>query len=114
MNRHALAVPLLLYAVLAFAAPVPLGKYTLEAGEKTMVTVEAKTDTTIGFTNLGGVDEAKKCRKTCIRMNVPDDLFQDAAAAIGTSMKISPKNGKIEVQFQNLEAFPIAIEVFRE
>ena len=114
MNRHALAVPLLLYAVFAAAASAPLGKYTLEPGENTTVTVDAKTDTTIGFTNLGGVDEARKCRKTCIRMNVPGNPFLDAAAAIGTSMKIAPTNGKIQVLFENLKAFPISISVFRE
>ena len=114
MNRCALAVPLLLYAAVAVAASAPLGQYTLEPGESTMVNVEATSATTIGFTNLGGVDEARKCRKTCIRMNVPGDPFQDAAAAIGTSMKITPKNGRVEVRFENLEAFPISIEVFRE
>ena len=31
-----------------------------------------------------------------------------------TSMKIAPRNGRIEVVFENLEAFPISIDVFRE
>ena len=47
-------------------------------------------------------------------MSEPGNPFLDAAAAVGTSMKIKPASGKIEVLFENLEAFPISIDVFRE
>lgn len=117
MTRRALAIPisvLLLCAPPALAAPTPLGKYTLGPGQKQTVTLEATGESTVGFTNLGSIEDAKRCKKTCIRMNVPGNPFLDAAAAVGTSMKIKPTNGKIEVQFENLEAFPISIDVFRE
>ena len=103
-----------LCAGLAVAAETSLGKHTLAPGEKKTVSLDATGETTVGFTNLGSIEDAKKCRKTCIRMNVPGDPFLDAAAAVGTSMKIKPANGKIVVQFENLEAFPISIDIFRE
>ena len=103
-----------LFAGAALAAETSLGKYTLAPGEKKTVTLDATGQTTVGFTNLGSIEDAKKCKKTCIRMSVPGDPFLDAAAAIGTSMKIKPTNGKIEVLFENLEAFAISIDVFRE
>ena len=108
------SIALLLIAASAFAASTSIGKYTLAPGDKVSVVVEAASDTTVGFLNEGSVDEAKKCKKTCIRMSVPGSPFQDAAAAIGTSMKITPTDGKIRVLFENLEAFPISIDVFRE
>ena len=108
------SIALLILTATAFAASTSIAKYTLAPGEKVSVVVDATSDTTVGFTNQGSIEDAKRCRKTCIRMNVPGDPFQDAAAAIGTSMKIKPTNGKIQVQFENLEAFPISIDVFRE
>lgn len=98
----------------AFAAETSLGKYTLAPGEKKTVTLDAAGETTVGFTNMGSIEDAKRCKKTCIRMSVPGNPFLDAAAAVGTSMKIKPTSGKIEVVFENLEAFPISIDVFRE
>ena len=116
MKRCAPAVclALLVCAASALAASTPIGKFTLAPGEKVSVVVEATSDTTVGFLNEGSVEDAKRCRKTCIRMSVPGNPFQDAAAAIGTSMKISPTGGKIQVLFENLEDFPISIGVFRE
>jgi hypothetical protein len=116
MNRLGLVAGLFagLCAGTALAAEISLGKYTLAPGEKKTVTLDATGETTVGFTNMGSIEDAKKCKKTCIRMSVPGNPFLDAAAAIGTSMKIKPTNGKIEVLFENLEAFPISIDVFRE
>jgi len=108
------SIAALLYAALAPAAQTSLGKFTLAPGEKKLVTLEAQAETRVGFTNEGSIEEAKRCRKTCIRMNVPGNQFLDAAAAVGTTMTIRPVNGKIEVMFENLEAFPITINVFRE
>ena len=107
-------VLLLLIAAPALAASTSIGKYTLAPGDKVSVALDATTDTTVGFMNQGSIEDAKRCKKTCIRMTVPGNPFQDAAAAIGTSMKIKPTNGKIQVQFENMEAFPISIDVFRE
>src|SRR5262249_26440140 len=111
MYRFTLVASLctVLCASAVIAAQTSLGKHVLAPGEKKTVSVEAAGETTVGFTNLGSIEDAKKCRKTCIRMNVPGDPFLDAAAAIGTSMRIKPVNGKITVQFENLEAFPISI-----
>ena len=116
MSRSALATLLsvLLCSAPALAAPVSLGKYTLAPGEKKTVSLDATGETTVGFTNRGSIEDAKRCKKTCIRMSVPGNPFLDAAAAVGTSMKIKPTNGKIEVLFENLEAFAISIDVFRE
>ena len=113
MARFALTASLLLFATLAFAE-TSLGKFTLAPGEKKTVTLDAQKETKVGFTNLGTIEDAKKCKKTCIRMSVPGNMFLDAAAAIGTSMQIKPTNGKIEVLFENREEFPISIEVFRD
>ena len=116
MKRFALvaSISLLLCASLAAAEPKSVGKFTLAPGEKKTVTLDAKSETKVGLTNEGSIDDAKKCRKKCIRMNVPGNQFLDATAAIGTSMKIEPTNGKIQVVFENLEAFPISIDVYHE
>ena len=108
------SIALLFHAGSALSASTSIDKFTLAPGEKKMVTIDAKTETRVGFANEGSIDDAKRCRKTCIRMSVPGNPFLDAAAAIGTTMSITPTNDKIQVLFENLEAFPIAIDVFRE
>ena len=108
------SIALLLFASFALAASTSIGTFTLAPGEKKTVTLDAKTESTVGFTNEGSIEDAKRCRKMCIRMSVPGNIFLDATAAVGTSMKIAPTNGKIQVLFENLEAFPISIAVFRE
>lgn len=108
------AVAALVFPAALLAASAPITTITLAPYEKTTVTIDATVDTVVGFTNLGSVDEAKRCRNTCIRMAVPGNIYQDVRAAIGTSMPITPKNGKIEVIFENVETFPISIEIFRE
>ena len=113
MTRFALTASFLLFATLAHAE-TSLGKFTLAPGEKKTVTLEAQQVTKVGFANLGTIEQAKQCKKTCIRMSVPGNMFLDAAAAIGTTMQIKPTNGKIEVVFENREEFPISIEVFRD
>ena len=116
MNQfpYVIAITLFNCANLVLADSISLGKYTLAPGEKKAVVVDTKNEITVGFTNLGSVDEAKQCRKMCIHMTVLGNQFLDASAAIGTTMKIAPTKGKIQVQFENLEAFPISIDVFRE
>ena len=105
---------LLLCASFAVADSNSIGKFTLAPGEKKTVILDAKDETKVGFTNEGSIDDAKRCQRKCIRMSVPGNQFLDATAAIGTSMKITPTNEKIQVLFENLEAFPISIDVFRE
>ena len=116
MNRFALtaSISLLLYVSLAVADSKSIGKFTLAPGEKKTVILDATNETKVGFTKEGSIDDAKRCQRKCIRMSVPGNQFLDATAAIGTSMKIAPTNGKIQVLFENLEAFPISIDVFRE
>ena len=115
MNRFAVAASTALFLCASLAlAETSLGKFTLAPGEKKTVTLEAKDETKVGFTNQGSIDDAKKCKKMCIRMNVPGDMFLDATAAVGTSMRIKPTDGKIQVVFENREEFPISIEVTRD
>ena len=116
MNQFALtaSISLLLCVNLAAADSKSIEKFTLAPGEKKTVILDATNETKVGFTNEGSIDDAKRCQRKCIRMSVPGNQFLDATAAIGTSMKIEPTNGKIQVVFENLEGFPISIDVFRE
>ena len=98
----------------ARAGQTSIGTFTLAPGEKKTVRLEAKNETTVGFTNEGSVDDAKRCQHMCIRMNVPGNQFLDATASMGTSMKITPTDGHLQAVFENLETFPISIDVFHE
>ena len=90
-----------------------LGKFTLAAGEKRTVVVDSKTPFKAGFTNESTAEQIRSCKRMCIQMNVVGDPFSQVAASVGTSIDVKPVGGKAEIVFENLEAFPIPISVFR-
>ena len=98
----------------SFAEQTSLGKYTLAPGEKKTVSIDTKEELKVGFTNELPMQEAMNCKKMCIRMSVVGNKFLDATAAIGTSMQAAPIEGKIQLVFENLEEFPIPIDVYRK
>ena len=95
------------------AQQTSLGKFTLGPGEKRLVIVESKTPFNAGFTNESTAEQIKSCKRICIQMSVAGDQFSMVAASVGTSIDVKPVNGKVEIIFENLEAFPIPISVFR-
>ncbi len=97
----------------SLAAETSLGKFTLAAGEKRTVTVESKTPLKAGFTNESTPEQIKSCKKMCIGMSVVGDPFSVVAASVGTTIDVEPKGGKADIVFENREAFPIPISVFR-
>lgn len=97
----------------SLAQESPLGKFTLAAGEKRSVIVESKTPFKAGFTNESTAEQIKSCKKMCIQMNVVGDPFSMVSASVGTTIDVKPAGGKAEIVFENREAFPISISVFR-
>lgn len=114
--RHGIAVIALLggIAASAFAAETSLGKFTLAGGEKRAITVESATPFRAGFANESPMEQIKRCRKSCIQISVTGDPYSAAAASVGTTIVVTPVNGKAEIVFENREAFPILISVFRQ
>jgi hypothetical protein len=100
-------------AAASLAAEPSLGTFTLAAGEKRTITVESNTPLKVGFTNESTPDQIKSCKKTCIGMSVIGDPFSVVAASVGTTIDVKPVGGKAEIVFENREAFPISINVFR-
>ena len=97
----------------SLAQEVSIGKFTLAAGEKRTVNVESKTPLKVGFTNESTAEQIKSCKKTCIGMSVVGDPFSVVAASVGTTIDVKLVGGKAEIVFENREAFPISISVFR-
>ena len=97
----------------AIAEQVSLGKFTLAAGEKHTVSVTSKTSVKVGFNNDSTPEQIRRCKNRCVRMSVVGDPFAVVTASIGTVIFVQPVDGKAEVEFENLEAFPIPISVFR-
>lgn len=112
------AIPVLALVVCsaagAFAAETPIGKFTLAAGERRTITVESATPLKVGYTNESTMEQIKSCKKSCIQISVVGDPFSVAAASVGTTIGVKLTAGKADVVFENLEAFPIQISVFRE
>ena len=102
------------FAAGARAAETPIGKFTLAAGEKRTITVESATPLKVGYINESTMEQIKSCRKSCIQISVVGDPFSVAAGSVGTTIGVKLTAGKADVVFENLEAFPIPIRVFRE
>ena len=98
----------------SFAQEISLGKFTLAPGEKRTITIESKSPVKVGFTNESTAEQIKSCKKTCIGISVAGDPFSEAAASVGTTIEVKTSGGKAEVVFENREAFPIPISVFRK
>lgn len=116
MNRARVIAACLLGGIAtgSLAAETPIGKFTLAAGEKRTITVESKTPLKVGYANELPLDRIKTCKKSCIQISVVGDPFSVAAASVGTTIGVKLTAGKAEIVFENLEAFPIPISVFRE
>lgn len=101
-------------ATSSFAQEVSLGKFTLAPGEKRTITIESKTPVKVGFINDSTPEQIKSCKKTCIGISVVGDPFSVAAASVGTTIDVKLAGGKADIVFENREAFPIPISVFRK
>jgi hypothetical protein len=98
----------------SLAQEIPLGKFTLAPGEKRTITIESKTPVKVGFTNESTPEQIKSCKRTCIGIIVVGDPFSEAAASVGTTIGVKLTAGKADIVFENREAFPIPISVFRK
>ena len=97
----------------AFAEEIAMGKFTLAVGEKRTLSVASETPLKVGFTNDSTAEQIKSCKRTCIGMSVAGDPFSVVAASVGTTIDVKLVGGKAEIIFENREAFPISISVFR-
>ena len=115
MNRACIIAFFLLSGIAAgsLAEESSIAKFTLAAGEKRSVSVESRSPLKVGFTNESTAEQIQSCKRKCIRMNVVGDPFSEVAASVGTTIDVKPERGKAEIVFENLEAFPIPISVFR-
>jgi hypothetical protein len=115
MNRACIPAFFLLTGIVtgSLAEESSVGKFTLAAGEKRTVSVESKTPLKVGFANESTPEQIKSCKKTCIGMSVVGDPFSVVAASVGTTIDVKLVGGKAEIVFENREAFPISMSVFR-
>jgi hypothetical protein len=92
------------------------GKFTLAPGEKKSLHVSADKPVKISYSTDLSIDQMKTCKNMGIRMHVVDNQFQDASSPVGTGFTLNAVDGKVnaDVEIENLEAFPIPIELTRE
>lgn len=112
-----LAVLAVLVPSVAFGAPGEkevLEVVTLQPKEKKEVTVDSTEKQKLGWshTDAGG-NTASKCQHMCVMMT-KQGAASGVASMHGMTMGIVPTNGKISATFENLEDFPIEIEVFQK
>jgi hypothetical protein len=85
--------------------------HTGRRGKRTL-NVESKSPSkSVSSTNDAGADQEPKGR---IGRSVVGDPFSVVAASVGTTIEVKPAGGKAEIVFENREAFPISISVFRK
>ncbi|MFO1436539.1 MAG: hypothetical protein U1F34_09420 [Gammaproteobacteria bacterium] len=91
-------------------------KFTLASGEKKSFHVTTDNVVKVSYTTGLSMDQMKSCKNMGIRIHVVDDQFLDASSPVGTGFTLKPVDGKVsvDVEFENLESFPIPVELSRE
>ena len=86
---------------------------TLQPNEKKTVSIDATQKTALGWEHTFGSfpqsELSKNCKNNCIKM-IKDD-GREMASLYGGRFKLDPKEGKVSLTFQNVEAVPIEIEI---
>lgn len=90
-----------------------LEKLTLKPGEKKTFTIKATSPAMVGFNTELEIADLKKCKHSCVALSAPA-LGSDftIASAVGTSIEVPAKDGQIAFIVENVEAFPIPVEIF--
>jgi len=101
-------------AVAASAEKVVLEVVTLQPHEKREISVDSTEKVKLGWdhteTEKG---TASRCKKMCVMMT-KQGSETGMASMHGMSMGIMPIDGKVAATLENVEDFPIEIEIFRK
>lgn len=87
---------------------------TLQPGEKREVSVDSTTKRKLGWSHTEtDPDLASRCKNMCVRMTKAGSEA-GVASMHGMAMGIMPIDGKVAATLENVEAFPIEIEIFEK
>ncbi len=110
--KRCLIVLLALVPGLALAGErVVLEKVTLQPQERRSVSIDAAKKTKLGWDHTDS-KASDRCKKNCVMM-YQHDSKAGYAQAFGGAMRISPQNGKVAATFENVEDFPLEIEIYK-
>jgi len=104
----------LLIPTLAFAENEILETVTLQPHEKMEISVAASEKIKLGWDHTDTEPgTASKCQKMCVMMTKQGSA-NGMASMHGMSMGILPVDGKASATLENVEDFPIEIEIFKK
>ena len=105
---------LLLTPSVAFGATEVLEVVTLQPKEKKVISVDSTEKIKLGWdhteTEKG---TASRCQHMCVMMTKAGSA-NGVASMHGMSMGILPIDGKVSATLENVEEFPIEIEIFKK
>jgi len=110
VKRLLLILALLVPSVPAAAQEI-LETVTLQPQQKKEITIKSTVKVTLGWNHTDD-SVSDKCKKNCVNMRRPDGV--EMASMLGGSMGFVPVDGKVVATFENLEDFPIEIQIFRK
>jgi hypothetical protein len=101
-------------AVAASGEEVVLETVTLQPGEQREISVDSTEKIKLGWNHTETEPgTASRCKKMCVMMT-KQGSETGIASMHGASMGIMPIDGKVAATLENVEDFPIEIEVFRK
>jgi len=101
-------------AVAASGEEVVLEVVTLQPKEKKRVSVDSTEKIKLGWNHTETEKgTASRCKKMCVMMT-KQGSETGMASMHGMSMGIMPVDGKVAATLENVEDFPIEIEIFRK
>jgi hypothetical protein len=112
MIRSMMLILTLLVPSAAFAAGEEeiIETITLQPKQKREVSVASAEKVKLGWKHTDG-SAASKCKKMCVMMT-KQGAVDGMASMHGMSIGIVPIDGKVSATLENVEEFPIEIEIF--
>ena len=94
----------------SFAAETTIEKVTLKPGEVKNYSLEATEKVKVGFKPI--LSSGQSCENNCIEISQVGGTSM--ASKFGGAIGMKPTDGKIELSLENVEKFPIEVELFRK
>lgn len=111
--RFLLALTVLISSVV-FAGTDTLEVVTLQPQEKKTISIDSTTKVKLGWQHTETEsDTASKCENMCVMMTKKGSE-SGVASMYGMSIGIEPIDGIVSATFENVEDFPIEIEIFKK